>query len=148
MRSLALLLLVGACSDEAPDYDEEPVNCATETRDDDFAIGLTKTGSAGTLAVKLMSATPAPPMHNIDNTWVVEVDALGAPVDGATILASPYQVDHDHPSAKTVKVQALPNGQYELTKVYFGMSGLWEITLDVSSPAGNDVVKFAFCLPT
>jgi hypothetical protein len=133
------------------DDDDEPVNCATETRDDEFGIGLQKTGTAGTLAFTLKGATPAPPIRG-DNTWVVQVDSTGAtsaPVDGATITATPFMPDHGHPSAKTVRVEVMPEaGQYELAPVNFWMPGLWETTLDVSSPSGNDIVVFKFCIPT
>ncbi|MEO8703116.1 MAG: FixH family protein [Kofleriaceae bacterium] len=148
--ALPVVLVLGACAgDETPNYDEQPVNCAEVTTDDELAIGLTKQGANGLLAVKFMNAEPALPEIRIDNSWVIELEAGGVPVDGATMTVSPYQIIHDHPSAKTVVVEPLPeSGQYQLDKVYFTMPGLWNITFDINSAAGNDVAVLQLCFPT
>src|SRR4051812_9952510 len=115
------LALVGACGGGGDDGDDDaPVNCALETRDDEFGIGLSKTGNGGMLQFTLMDATPAPPIRG-DNTWVLEVASTGVaggPVDGADITATPFMPDHGHPSAKTVTIEAMPEaGQYQLSPV-------------------------------
>jgi YtkA-like len=155
MRRTVYLLfaLLGACGGGMGDDgdDDTPVNCALETRDDDFGIGLTKTGDSNMLQFTLRDAVPAPPIRG-DNTWVIEVASTGvagAPVDGADIVATPFMPDHGHPSAKTVKIEAMPEaGQYQLSPVNFWMPGLWETTLEVTSPGGNDAVVFRFCIPS
>ena len=63
---LAIFLSLGlaACGTDTPTPDEEvPVNCATETRDDDFAVGLAKVGNTSALNFTLMTADPAPPIR-------------------------------------------------------------------------------------
>jgi YtkA-like len=133
-----------------PGDDGAPVNCAAETRDDDFAIGLEKLGAAGVLDFTLMSAEPAPPVRG-DNTWVIQVTSIsgGAPAANASMTVTPYMPDHGHPSGKTVNVEAMPDaGQYKLTPLNFWMPGLWETTLDVTSGGGNDTVVLRFCIPS
>ncbi len=153
--SLILLASLTACGGGmgGGDDDEEPVNCALETRDDDFGIGLEKNGEAGLLTFTLMNATPAPPVRG-DNAWVIQVNQLasgvqGPTVDGADMIVTPFMPDHGHPAGKTVTIEPTGTaGQYELTPVNLWMPGLWETTLDVSSPAGDDVVVFRFCIPS
>ncbi len=152
---LAIVLCagLGACGTEDPPPDEEPVNCAEETRDDDFAVGLSKTGNDSIVGFTLMTANPAPPIRG-DNSWTIQLNqmngaATGAPIDGADLQVTPFMPDHGHPSAKTVRIEptGVP-GQYELSPINFWMPGLWETTIDVASPSGNDVVVFRFCIPS
>jgi hypothetical protein len=150
---LSCLATAACMGGSMPPADDEPVNCATETRDDDFAIGLEKPGAAGALDFTLMSADPAPPVRG-DNTWVIQVNSMsggvvGAPAAGASMTVTPYMPDHGHPSGKTVHIEAMPDaGQYKLTPLNFWMPGLWETTLDVTSGGGNDVVVLRFCIPS
>lgn len=153
---LAVLVCLGlaACADDTQTPgDDEPVNCAEVTDDDEFAVGLDKIGSGGTLGFTLMTADPAPPIRG-DNTWVIQVNqmangATGAPVDGADIIATPFMPQHQHPSGKTVTITPTGTaGQYELAPINFWMPGVWETTIDAASPSGNDVVVFRFCIPS
>jgi hypothetical protein len=149
---LSLLVACGTDGNTQPG-DDEPVNCATETRDDDFAVGLTKVGSGNALGFTLMAAEPAPPIRG-DNTWTIHVNQMsggvaGAPVDGADMTVSPFMPDHGHSAAKTVVIEPTGTaGEYELAPINFWMPGLWETTLEVSSPSGNDEVVFRFCIPS
>ena len=69
IAALGLASLTAACGGTDNTGDDTQVNCATETRDDDFVVGLEKMGEAQAIDVKLMSADPAPPARD-DNTWV------------------------------------------------------------------------------
>lgn len=153
---LAIFLPLGlaACGTDTPTPDEEvPVNCATETRDDDFAVGLAKVGNTSALNFTLMTADPAPPIRG-DNTWVIQINQMnggiaGTPVDGAEMTVTPFMPDHGHPSAKTVTIEPTGTaGQYEMAPINFWMPGLWETTIDAGSPSGNDIVVFRFCIPS
>jgi hypothetical protein len=151
---LMVLVGLGACGGgmDGP-ADDEPVNCAAETRDDDFAVGLQKTGDGGTLGFTLMTAEPAPPQRG-DNAWVIQINqmaagVIGAPVDGADITVSPFMPDHGHPAAKTVIIEPTGNpGEYEMSPINLWMPGLWETTIDATSAGGDDVVVFRFCIPS
>jgi len=152
----ALLLCVGstACADDGSSPpDDEPVNCAGETRDDDFAVGLSKVGSSSALGFTLMTANPAPPIRG-DNTWVIQVNQVsggvaGSPVDGIEMTVTPFMPDHGHPAAKTVTIEATGTaGQYELAPINFWMPGLWETTIEAASPSADDEVVFRFCIPS
>lgn len=152
MRALVLVALlasvVTACSDDHSMGDDDPVNCAAITDDDEFVIGLSKPGDAGILTFTIMSGDPAPPIRG-DNTWVVEVTAAGAPVSNAAITVTPFMPAHGHGAAKSVVVEAMPDpGQYQLSPVNLWMPGVWETTIDVTSASGDDQVTFKFCIPS
>lgn len=140
--------LVACAGNEGNGDDDEAVNCALETRDDEFAAGMQKTGNGGTLDFSLMSATPAPPVRG-DNAWIMQVHAGDTPIDGADMTVSPFMPDHGHPAAKTVIIEPTGNaGEYELNPINLWMPGLWEVTIDAKSAGGDDVVVFRFCIPS
>ncbi len=152
--TIVLGSVVPACTDSGMNTDPYgPVNCAEETRADDFVVGLSKVGDGNLLDFTLMTADPAPPARG-DNTWVLQINQMtngvdGAAVDGASMTVSPFMPDHGHPSGKTVIVT--PNGtagQYELAPVNLWMPGLWETTIDATTSAGDDTVVFRFCIPS
>ena len=155
MRSvLATLVVAAACGGGGSTTpDAEVVNCATETRDDTFVVGLEKAGDAGMLDYKLISADPAPPARN-DNTWVIQINAMsggvvGAPVTGATVGVTPFMPDHQHGAGKRVVITPLADpGQYQLSPINMWMPGLWETAIDAQSASGNDTVVFRFCIPS
>lgn len=153
MRALALVALLApvatACSgDHSMNGDDEPVNCAAITDDDEFVIGLSKPGEAGILTFTIMSGDPAPPIRG-DNAWVVEITAAGAPVTNASIAVTPFMPAHGHGAGKPAVVQPMPDpGQYELSPINLWMPGVWETTIDVTSASGNDQVTFKFCIPS
>lgn len=153
MRLPILMLSLAACSGGEMPGDDEPVNCATETRDDEFVVGLAKTGTTGALEFKLMSANPAPPARD-DNTWVLQLSSvtggtIGGPVAGASLQVTPFMPDHQHGSGKTVIVAPMAQaGHYELSPINLWMPGLWETTISASSASGSDTVVFRFCIPS
>ena len=148
-QGLLISILVGACTgDDTPD--DGSYNCAAETTDDEFVVGLTKAGERGMLDFVLLSADPAPPARG-DNTWLLELRTrpAAAPVEGATIEAAPFMPSHQHGSAKPVVVEPMPQaGQYQLSPVNMWMPGVWETTIDVTAAGGSDRAVFRFCLPT
>jgi hypothetical protein len=120
--------------------------CAVETRDDDFAIGLSKSSSL--VGATFVSANPAPPIKG-DNTWVLDLtDANGAPLTGLTIVAVPMMPDHNHGTPINAVVTELEQpGRYEITPVNLFMTGYWETTLDVTLAGGEqDSLMFGFCV--
>ena len=121
------------------------VDCEVETRDDEYALGLSKSGELWTAT--FVSADPAPPAID-DNTWVLEISDLGgAPVDGLDIVVIPWMPDHGHGTAVEVEVTATGNpGEYSVTPVNMHMAGYWEITLDLSSGDEQDTIMFGFCV--
>jgi hypothetical protein len=148
---LGVVIAAGACSDGGDSGDDETsYNCAAETRDDDFVLGLAKPGESNHYEFKLMSADPAPPARG-DNTWVVQLNTMVtpiAPVSGATLSVTPFMPDHAHGSGKTVIVTPMTEaGQYQLSPVNLWMPGLWEVTIQASAPQSDRVV-FRFCLPS
>ena len=147
---LGVVLALGACGGHDGGHDAgTSYNCAAETRDDEFVLGLTKTGEAGRLEFKLLTADPAPPARG-DNTWQLQLSTLAgpAPVSDASMSVRPFMPDHTHGSGKSVVVTPLTEpGQYELSPVNLWMPGLWEVTIQVSGASGDRVV-FRFCLPS
>ena len=145
-----LLASAAACGGEHDHSSDasESVNCALETTADEFVIGLQRTGDAGVLAFQLVSLAPAPPARG-DNDWVMAITATGgAPITDATIYATPFMPKHQHGTPIDVAITARPTaGQYALSPVNLWMPGLWETTIEVSSPAGTDSVVFRACIP-
>lgn len=122
-------------------------DCEAETRDDEFMIGLSKSGEAVT--VTFVAADPAPPIKG-DNSWTVALtDGGGQPLADASITTvTPWMPDHDHGTPVEALVEATANpGEFVLAPVNLFMSGLWEVTLDIDAGAGTtDQVVFAFCV--
>jgi hypothetical protein len=143
---LGVALSLAACSDDHGDGTS--YNCAEETRDEEFVMGLAKAGAEGRLEFKLVSSDPAPPSRG-DNTWIVELSTMTAPVtpvSGADLKVTPFMPDHQHGSGETVIVTPEADaGRYRLEPVNLWMPGLWEITMRVDG-ATEDRVVFRFCL--
>jgi hypothetical protein len=152
MRPLASLMfgaaLFAGC---ASDPHDEPVDCALETRADDFVIGLEKTGTAGKLGFRLIATDPSPQFAG-DNAWTVLINRMAAgavvgPLAGAAMSVTPYMPDHMHVAPKDVTVTPLAEpGQYKLETINTWMKGLWETTINVTGADGDKVV-FKTCIP-
>jgi len=130
------------------DTDASFVACANETRADAYSAGMLKTGKAGNLTAELVYSTPGPPIKGTNMWSLVVKDSSGAPVDGATILVTPYMPDHNHGTSVRAVVTPMGNGTYAIAPLYFFMAGLWQTTLDIKSAdsATTDSVVFAFCV--
>lgn len=119
--------------------------CAADSRKDIYTAGLAK--PAGGLSVKLVQATPAPPAKGTNALTLEIVDAAGKPVEGATVVVTPFMPDHAHGSAVTPEVASKGGGLYEVSKVYLAMAGLWRLTVTVTVPGTNAAdATFLFCL--
>jgi hypothetical protein len=145
----ALIALSAGCDGGETNGQEPPASvCGEETRDDGYAAGMEKQGADGKLSVRLLEGDPAPPAKG-ENTWTIQVsDAGGAPVTGATLMVSSWMPDHGHPGAGTPLVTELGmDGRYEIAGIDLIMPGLWEVTILVTTAAGDsDSVMFAFCV--
>ena len=122
-----------------------PVGCDAETRDEEFFVGLSKTGTFVTAS--FVSADPAPPSRG-DNTWVLSfADSEGEPLDGLDIEVSPMMPDHGHGTSIVAEVNPTGvAGEYTLAPVNMFMVGYWEITLDVTLGDQHDEIMFRFCV--
>jgi hypothetical protein len=152
MRLVFLSLCLAACGSNMTMGDDEPVNCALETRADPFVVDVDAAGTAGSMDFKLLAATPATPMRN-DNQWTIQVNSMannviGAPLEALTIVVTPYMPDHQHGNGIPVTVTAMPDaGQYEFDPLFLGMPGYWEITVDASSASAEDQHVYKICVP-
>ena len=147
---LALCTTVACGHSDMPGDDDASYNCETETRDDEFVVGLTKPGAMEKLQFALTSAMPAPPSRG-DNTWTLQLDGAAGPMSSAAITVTPFMPDHQHGTPITVGVEAMPTpGQYKLTPINMWMPGLWEVTISASAgePPVEDSVVFRFCIPS
>lgn len=147
---LTAIVSVSACSsdDDAGSTTSgtaPATGCAADTRKDIFTAGLTK--PAGTYTVKIVDATPGPPVKGT-NAMTLEIrDAGGQPVDGATVTVTPFMPDHGHTSAVAPVVTPSGGGRYTVTKIYLSMAGLWKLTVGVQPPGGAlQEAVFQFCL--
>lgn len=136
----------GTCQqDHGHEDDTGEGACVDETRDDDYAVGLSKAGTFVTAS--FISADPAPPARD-DNTWVLNFsDSNGAPLDGLEIEVTPTMPDHGHGTPAVAEVTATGvAGEYRITPVNLFMAGYWEIALDLTLGDEQDSVTFGFCV--
>jgi hypothetical protein len=120
--------------------------CEVETRDDTFAVGLSKSGAL--VRATFVSSDPAPPIKG-DNTWVLDfTDLDGAPLSNLELVAVPMMPDHGHGTTINAVVTALDEpGRYQITPVNLFMTGYWETTIDVTLAGGEqDSLMFGFCV--
>lgn len=136
----------GSCQ-AAHVHDEPPVrDCSSETRDDDYSIGLSHIGAWA--QVEFVDALPAPPSRG-DNTWTVRVrDEQDTLRDDLTVEVDPFMRDHGHGSSIRCEVEhGSEPGTYVLTPVNLFMPGLWDVTIElVAADEPADEVVFSFCV--
>lgn len=151
--SAALVPLFTACfgggSDNGDDDGDLTYNCEQETSDDEFLIGMSKTGENGLLSFKLVDFTPAPPARLL-NAWTLEVATIAgvAPVENATLDVYPFMPAHGHGAGREVVISPMADaGQYALEEINLHMPGIWEVTITAESNAGTDSVVFRPCIP-
>lgn len=147
--ALASVVFAAACSDgdEGSSGGASPATgCAADDRKDIYTAGLTK--PAGAFSVKLIDATPGPPIKGTNAMTLEVLDADGRPVSDATVTVTPWMPDHAHGSAVKPVVTSLGDGTYSVEKVYLAMAGLWQIKVAVQPAAGGALQEatFQFCL--
>lgn len=145
----ALPFAMGAGCDEGDDPHggaDAGVDCTTETRDDDWGIGLTKQGTA--ITGEIMAADPAIPAKG-DNTWTVALSDGTGPMAAAAFEVIPFMPDHGHGTPVTAEIteSATTPGEYEVSKINLWMPGLWEVNLYFpTESAQTDRVVFKVCI--
>ena len=73
------------------------------------------------------------------------VDAAGAPLDGATVTATPWMPAHGHGTSVRPTVTARGDGVYDIDSVLFFMDGRWELRSEIVAPAqDSDAVTATF----
>jgi hypothetical protein len=133
----------GTCQHDHGHDTDEP-DCAADTRTDEYAVGLSKTGTFVTAT--FVSADPAPPALD-DNTWVLSFSDAGVPLDGLEITVTPTMPDHGHGTPVAAVVTPTGEaGQYSITPINLFMAGYWEIAFDITQGAEHDAVVFGFCV--
>jgi len=148
---LSSVMAIAACSSDdssgssSSSSGGQNSGCAADNRKDIYTAGITK--PAGTLQVKLVDAKPGPPAKGTNEMMIEVLDAAGAPIDGATVVVTPFMPDHGHGSAVAPIVTAAGAGKYNVQKVYLSMAGLWKITVSVQQAGGAiQEAAFQFCL--
>ena len=130
----------------ATDTHGEEGDCAAEDRDDEFSVGLSKSGELVTAT--FVSATPAPPIKG-DNAWVLDfADLSGEPLEELDIVVIPMMPDHGHGTpVEAVVTPTEVAGQYEVTPVNMFMTGYGEVHLELTLAGGEqDTLMFGFCV--
>lgn len=143
---VAAIVALSACGSEEPDA--EDLRCDDEDRAARYEPGMIEDGVDSVFKVRLVESTPAPPAKG-DNTWIVDVLDYGtsAPVDGATITATPFMPDHNH--GTPVQTEIAPTGapgQFQLDRVNLWMPGLWEVRIEADANGEHDESVFPFCI--
>lgn len=155
MRTGCLVLalvsaLVPACADDG--HGEAPVDCVKMTEDDEFVIGLSKTGDNGLYTFSMTSFSPAPPARLL-NEWTMSIMSTAspaAPLSQTEVLAmTPYMPAHGHGAGIDVAISPMPTaGEFKFSSINLHMPGLWEVTVEVA-PGGSNYDKAVFkpCIP-
>jgi hypothetical protein len=143
-------LAVAGCSEDGQQQDDgaggtASADCGGEG--ETFSAGMSKPGANGTLGFVLVSSDPAPPQI-VDSVWTIEVTEAGAPVEGASLIASAKMPRHGgHLAAVQPDVTEVGGGRYTLDPVALEMPGLWEVTLQVTTASDTtDTAAFEFCI--
>lgn len=155
MRSSFLVLafvssIVPACADDGSG--EEPVDCVKETSDDEFVIGLHKTGDNGLYDFTITNLSPSPPARLL-NEWTMSIMSTASPAAplGATetLAMTPYMPKHGHGAGVDVVIEAMPTaGEFKFSTINLHMPGIWQVTVEVDPGASNyDKVMFIPCIP-
>jgi YtkA-like len=134
--------------DEASQHDVDASTCAADPRASTYAAGMTKQSQDGKFTLQLQKSDPTPPAKG-DNAWDVRlVDAMGAPVDGATIDVTTFMPDHGHGTSIDVVVTPASSGggEYSISPVNLWMPGLWQVTLRTEAGGVTDDVVLGFCI--
>ena len=144
-------LLLSACESETPEPGDSSNDdgmttaraCDDETRDD-FAIGLTRTGSI--VDVSVMDAMPADPIRG-DNGWTLGVTDDSGGLEGVSIVVTPWMPDHGHGTPVPAEITEMGGGDYQITPLNLYMAGLWEVTFALELGDGStDEVMFSVCV--
>jgi YtkA-like len=141
---------LSACGSDNKTNDGEvgdaAIGCLNDPRAQIYTANVQRKGYGNLLTFVLTQGDPAPPAKGT-NTWTVKLlDGAGNVVTGGTIMATPYMPDHGHGTA--VAPETTPSGDgYMITPLYLFMPGLWQITLQAMTPAGDDSAVFNFCIP-
>ncbi len=147
-RALASSLLVLASLAGCSDSHDDEIDCATESRADQIVDGMMKTGERGAVSFQLVSASPSPPRRP-DNTWIMALQAGGAPLADAMVGVTLFMPDHNHGTqVKPVITPTGSPGTYKFDPLNLWMPGLWELTFE-ATPAGGakDRAVFRVCVP-
>jgi hypothetical protein len=111
----------------------------------DFGTGP-RTSASRQFTATLQPDQPLRP-RRMQTVRVAITDAVGVPVDDATIQIDGGMPQHGHGLPTRPRVtRALGNGLYEIEGVRFNMGGWWEFKLAINTPSGSDIVTFNLAL--
>lgn len=129
-RGLSLALFLSACS--------------SASSGDGAAAGfpanafVTVASTSGALSVDVRSS-PQPPERGVVDVEYTVHDASGKPVDGLTVVVTPWMVSHGHGASVRPTVTAQGQGKYLVTGVSLFMAGRWELRTEVSGPTSDSL---------
>lgn len=112
-----------------------------------YTAGIQARGKDGLITVTLDDSNPAPPSVG-NNDWTIDVkDAEGKPIAGAKVQFYLWMPAHQHTSARNPIISDNSDGSYDAKDVSFNMSGLWQVTVKVTSADGSmtDSAMFTLC---
>ena len=108
---------------------------------EEFGLGP-RSSAAGAYVARLEPAAPLA-VRKMQSVNVRITDALGAPVDGATVTVDGGMPQHGHGLPTRPRVtRRHGDGVYQIDGVRFNMGGWWELKLAVAGAAGADTVTF------
>ncbi len=142
---IGLLALI-ACGGEPTTQGRK--SCVDDARAATYAAGLETPSMEGMFMSRLVDGTPAPPDRG-NNTWMLEIlDPSGSPMSEVTdVRVKAWMPDHGHgtnPLWNPATEQ--PDGEFEVGPFNLFMPGLWQFTVEVTTPTQTDTAVVSFCV--
>ena len=121
------------------------------TDDDSVELGAKVLGEEGLVSAVLVDADPWPAESlSPVNNWTVQlVDSRGRPLSQASI-ASAKSFDRLHGIGKSLESeQIVPQSEpatFRLEGLHFLLHASWQVSIEVTSPAGDDFISLPVCV--
>ena len=119
MRSIAAMLLVGACASAAASNSAAPY--------------LVTDSAMGSFHIEARTSPDQPPPHGVLVVDLMITDKAKAPVVGAQVQVTPWMPSHAHGTSVTPTVTDLGQGHYRATNVDLYMPGSWQLRTTIGA---------------
>ena len=110
-------------------------------------FGLGPRESAKQMYTVFMRPTEVVRLRKLQTIRVLVLDAMGRPVEDASISVDGAMPEHGHGLPTRPQVgRSLGGGMYDIEGLRFSMGGWWQLKLSIDTPAGSDRVTFNLAL--
>lgn len=126
-----LLALVVVCCGNPNDKKDEPR----------ISLGLFEKD------VDLHASWKQGPFSNAYSTAILKFSSKGAPKTVQILLAKPWMSSMGHGSHEKPTVRKIAHNEFEISKIFFTMSGPWELEVDIMIGNAQETIKWRVVVP-